>query len=67
MAEKLPNQELLRMVRDALRDQLAILDRIGEAEAAIEINSGIEILNDRLGEATSVEEIERMQRRYLTD
>ena len=67
MAEKLPNQELLRTVRDALRDQLAILDRIGEAEAAIEINSGIEILNGRLGETTSPEEIERMQRRYLTD
>jgi uncharacterized protein (DUF934 family) len=67
MADKLLNDDALRAVRDSLREQLAILDRLGEPEAAIEINAGIEILNTRLGEPTSAEEIEEMQRRYLSD
>jgi len=67
MTEKQPTDDALRAVRDALREQLAILDRLGEPEAAIEINAGIEILNARLGEPTSAEEIEEMQRRYLSD
>ena len=50
-----------------LREQLAILDRLGEAEAAIEINAAVEILNLRLREPTSPQEIQEMQRRYLSD
>lgn len=67
MADRLPNEEGLRAVRDVLRAQLAILDRHGEAEAAIEINAGIEILNRRLGEPTTDEEIEAIRRRFLSD
>lgn len=67
MADKQPNHDALRAVRDALREQLARLDALGEAEAAIEVNAGIEILNGRLGDPTSPEDIEAMQRRYLSD
>lgn len=67
MADKLPNEDALRAVREILREQLAALDRLGEAEAAIEINAGIEILNMRLGEPTSPDDVEAMQRRFLSD
>ena len=67
MAEKLSHEVALRAVRGILREQLAILDRLGEAEAAIEINAAVEILNLRLGEPTSPQEIQEMQRRYLSD
>lgn len=67
MAEKLEMDGALRAVRDALREQLAILDRLGESAAAIEVNAGIEILNERLGEQPTEAEIEQMQRRFLSD
>lgn len=65
MAQKKFDEGALRAVRQALREQLAILDRLGEAE--VEINAGIEVLNLRLGEPPTAEEIEEMQRRYLSD
>lgn len=67
MAQKKLDEDALRAVRQILREQLAILDALGEAEAAIEINAGIEVLNLRLGEPPTAEEIEEMQRRYLSD
>jgi hypothetical protein len=57
----------LRGMRDVLVGQLALLDAIGEAQAAIELNSAIEILNGRIGEAPSAEEMARLQRRYFSD
>lgn len=57
----------LRAVRDSLRVQLAILDQLDEAPAAIELNSTIELLNVQLDEQTSEEEILRLQRTYLSD
>ncbi len=48
---KVPDEtKRLRGVRDVLVGQLALLDAIGEAQAAIELNSAIEILNGRIGE-----------------
>ncbi|MBN8843437.1 MAG: hypothetical protein J0H88_09330 [Sphingomonadales bacterium] len=67
MTQEVKNENALRAVREALREQLAILDKLGEAEAAIEVNAGIEVLNLRLGEPPTAEEIEEMQRRYLSD
>lgn len=67
MTQELKNEDALRAVRQALREQLATLDKLGEAEAAIEVNAAIEILNLRLGEPPTAEEIEEMQRRYLSD
>ena len=54
-------------MRDVLVGQLALLDAIGEAQAAIELNSAIEILNGRIGETPSAEEMARLQRRYFSD
>lgn len=67
MDNQLIQNGALRTVRDALRAQLAILDRHGEAGAAIELNSAIELLNARIGEPTSDEETLRLQRDYFTD
>lgn len=67
MADEIKNETALRHVRDILRAQLEILDGLGEDESAIEINSAIEILNARLGEPTSAEDIAALQRRYLSD
>lgn len=67
MAEKFPDENALRAIRGVLREQLAILDSLGEAEAAIEVNAAVEILNQRLGEPTTPAEIQEMQRRYLSD
>lgn len=53
----------VREARDRLRNELANLDRLGEKFAAIELNSAIEILNDRLGESTDPDQITRMMRR----
>ncbi|MBJ7438918.1 MAG: hypothetical protein JHD35_07835 [Sphingopyxis sp.] len=57
----------LRVVRDRLREQLAILDRHGEVTAAIELNSAIELLNARVGEPTSDEETMRLQHDYFAN
>ncbi|RYY22477.1 MAG: hypothetical protein EOP62_23095 [Sphingomonadales bacterium] len=67
MTDIVKDEDALRAVRDTLRVQLAILDGLAESEAAIEINSCIEILNARLDEPTTAAEIEEMQRRYLSD
>ena len=64
---KVPDEtKRLRGVRDVLVGQLALLDAIGEAQAAIELNSAIEILNGRIGETPSAEEMARLQRRYFS-
>jgi hypothetical protein len=67
MADTARHKQALRTARDILREQLVILDALGEAEAAIEINAGIEILNMRLGEDTNAEEIAALERRFLSD
>lgn len=55
----------LRAVRDVLVGQLALLDALGEAHAAIELNAAIEILNGRIGEMPSTDEMAWLQRRYF--
>lgn len=67
MAGDRKNGRAIRAVRDVLVEQLGVLDRLGERQAAIELNSAIEILNERLGEQTSPEEIARLQRGYFSD
>ncbi len=67
MDNQLETLGALRVVRDRLREQLAILDRHGEVTAAIELNSAIELLNARVGEPTSEEETMRLQRDYFAD
>ncbi len=57
----------LRQVRDRLRAEIRILDHLGEKTAAIELNSAIEILNDRLGETTSPDEINRLLGRHAAN
>ena len=57
----------IRAARDALYAQLAVLDRLGEIEAAVEINAGIEILNKRLGEAVTPDELDQLAHRFLSD
>lgn len=54
----------VRAIRDRLRVEMTHLDRLGEKTAAIELNSAIEILNDRLGEPTSPEEFSRLLSRH---
>jgi hypothetical protein len=67
MDKPLERMRALRAVRAALYEQLAILDQLGEMLAAIELNSAIELLNTQLGELTSDDEIQRLQRKYLSD
>lgn len=67
MIDTVEHKQALRTARDILREQLVILDALGEAEAAIEINAGIEILNARLGEATDADDIAALERRFLSD
>lgn len=67
MTEASPEHEELRAVRDRLVAQLQILDALGENLAAIELNSAIEILNDRLGDTASDAAIEQMQRDYFSE
>lgn len=67
MDKYLGSDDAMRAVRDELREQLAILDRLGEATAAIELNSAIELLNARIGEPTSEEETMQLQREYFAD
>lgn len=57
----------IRAARDALYAQLAVLDRLGEIEAAVEINAGIEILNNRLGDAVTPDELDQLAHRFLSD
>lgn len=67
MTDTVEYKQELRTARNILREQLVILDALGEAEAAIEINAGIEILNARLGEATNAEDIAALERCFLSD
>jgi hypothetical protein len=57
----------VRAVRDRLLTELAELDRLGERMAAIELNSALEVLNDRLGEPTSDTDIQKLQRQNFSD
>lgn len=58
----------LRSARDPLvaQFQLQSLDPPGESLAAIELNSAIELLNDRPGATASEAAIEQMQRSYVS-
>lgn len=67
MDKHLERMRALRAVRASLYEQLAILDQLGEMLAAIELNSAIELLSTQLGEQTSDEEIQHLQRKYLSD
>jgi uncharacterized protein (DUF934 family) len=66
-ALNLKDEGALRALREVLRAQLVILDRLGEDQASIELNSCLEILNIRLGEPTTALDIEALQRQYLSD
>jgi hypothetical protein len=68
LADPSPESAELCAVRDRLVAQLhlQILDALGESLAAIEFNSAIEILNDRLGDNAS-EAIEQMSRNYFSE
>src|SRR3546814_16116181 len=50
MAEDIRDAAAVRAARDRLLRELDELDRLGERMAAVELNSAIEILNQRLGE-----------------
>lgn len=65
MTEPSKDVVAVRAIRDCLRLELEKLDRIGEQMAAIELNSAIEILNTRLGEADDPAETERLLRRHF--
>jgi len=56
------NDDALRAVRDALVAQLVRLEQLGEGWSANELSLVIDRLNNRLGEAPSEEEIERLRR-----
>lgn len=65
MVGKTQDDDAVRASRDRLVRELAELDRLGERMAAIEINSAIEILNDRLGDGPDPDEAANLERRYF--
>lgn len=67
MADNVQHTMAVRAVRDRLLTELAELDRLGERMAAIELNSALEVLNDRLGEPTSDTDIQKLQRQNFSD
>ncbi len=67
MADPSPKSAELLAVRDRLAAQLKLRDALGESLAAIELNSAIEILNDRFGDNASEAAIEQMQRNYFSE
>jgi len=58
---------MMRGVRDALVEQIGVLDRISEFWAASLLDACIQALNDRLGEPASPAEIEQMKRNYFNN
>lgn len=67
MADSEQDKVAIRAIRDQLKVALAELDRLKIRMAANEVNAAIEVLNDRLGEETSPEEILKLQRRHLSN
>ena len=67
MADSEQDKVAIRALRDRLKVELAELDRLKIRMAANEVNAAIEVLNGRLGEETSPEEILKLQRRHLTN
>ncbi|MGH6697598.1 hypothetical protein [Sphingopyxis sp.] len=68
MAGKIKDLEVrVRASRDRLRAELAELDLLGEVRAGDDVNAAIEILNMRLNEPTSEEEIQRLQNRLFSN
>jgi len=67
MADSEQDQVAIRAVRDQLKVALAELDRLKIRMAANEVNAAVEVLNARLGEETSPEEIRKLQRRHLAN
>lgn len=67
MADSEQDKVAIRAIRDQLKVVLAELDRLKIRMAANEVNAAIEVLNDRLGEETSPEEILKLQRRHLSN
>lgn len=67
MPDSEQDKDAIRAVRNQLKIALAELDRLKIRMAANEVNAAIEVLNDRLGEETSPEEIQKLQRRHLSN
>ena len=67
MADTEQDQIAIRAARDQLKVILAELDRLKIRMAANEVNAAIEVLNGRLGEETSPEEFQKLQRRLLAN
>jgi len=67
MAACIDSEFSVRAVRESLREQLAILDRLQLRRAAVEVSSAIELLNDELGEKTSDDEIAQLLRTTFSD
>jgi hypothetical protein len=65
MTQDLDHSALMRRVRDALVEQIAVLDRLGEARIAALLDASIQALNDRLGEPLSADDIEQIKRNYF--
>jgi len=67
MAEDIRDAAAVRAARDRLLRELDELDRLGERMAAIELNSAVETLNERLGEPTDPVRLADLQRRYFSN
>jgi hypothetical protein len=65
MTQDLDHSAMMRHVRDALVEQIAVLDRIGEPRIAAQLDACIQALNDRLGEPMSPEDVEQIKRNYF--
>ncbi|MDO9363272.1 MAG: hypothetical protein Q7T60_10125 [Sphingopyxis sp.] len=57
----------VRSVRDSLRELLAVLDRLKQQRAAMQVSSAIELLNDELGEKTSDTDVDELIHRIFSD
>lgn len=65
MTQDSDHSAAMRGVRDALAEQIGVLDRIGEHRIAAQLDASIQALNDRLGEPLSPEDVETMKRNYF--
>lgn len=64
MTQDTNHSAAMRGVRDALVELIGVLDRLREHQIAAQLDACIQALNDRLGEPTSPEEIDKLARRY---
>lgn len=59
------NEAEFRAIRDSLREHLFHLDALGEPLVAIELNSAIERLNQRLGDPTPHQDIAALEAQHF--